>query len=382
MPLPSVIFHTVGASADDDMDLSGRSTTVALPCYAQIQSMGTNTSDNSSLDFQHIDTFEQITRGLYVYGIPVICFFGIFGNMLSFKVFVFTGFGKQSSSIYTAALSLSDTGFLLILFLSWLGGGRIGVNYGNSPVWCHLMIFITYVCACLSVWYVVLIMIDRYIVVCHSLHVSQWCSKTRSKIAAGIVTSFGVLVYAHTFFTTEVTDENCTVRIKSFMNRRLNIFIYADTAITFIIPFGIIFVMNIIVLISIKRFQTRHVAMQNGKPLTKPLTKLQSNTNVLSKAQVRITQTFILVSIVLLLTNLPSHGIRFYILVKQVTQETNTVLAQAQQICQIMYYINFSINFLLYSVSCKMFRKYLAMKYFCYCYYKRRVSRGTQHLYG
>lgn len=109
-----------------------------------------------------IETLEQFTRGLYTYGIPLICIIGILGNMLSFKVFVFTSFGNQSSSIYIAALSLSDTGFLASLLLSWLGGGRIGVVYGHSPIWCHVMIYVTYVCSFLSVWYVVLIMIDRY----------------------------------------------------------------------------------------------------------------------------------------------------------------------------------------------------------------------------
>ena len=307
-----------------------------------------------------------------------MCLFGIFGNMLSFKVFVFSSFGKQSSSIYIAALSLSDTGFLLSLFLSWLGGGRLGVNYGHSPVWCHFMIFITYVCACLSVWYVVLIMIDRHIVVCQPLRATQWCSRARAKLATGSVTALGILIYVHTFFTTELAGENCTVRFKSVLHRRLNIFIYADTAITFIIPFAIIFFMNISVLTCIARFKTKHVHVQKRKAFLRN----QNTANLLSQAQIRITRIFILLSVMLLLTNLPSHGIRFYILVRQVTKENSGILREIQQICQIMYYTNFSINFLLYSSSSKQFRKYLSWNYFsCRCI-KRRHNQRRDHLYG
>ena len=119
-----------------------------------------NTSFNESFE-ENTDVFQKFTQGLYAYGIPIIFVIGTCGNMLSFKVFVFTSFGKQSSSIYIAVLSISDTLFLVSLLISWLGGGRIGVLYVHSPIWCQVMIYVTYVCSFLSVWYVVLIMIDR-----------------------------------------------------------------------------------------------------------------------------------------------------------------------------------------------------------------------------
>lgn len=116
----------------------------------------TNVSINSELE-----TFERFTRILYTIGVPIICVFGIVGNVLSFRVFIFKSFRNNSSSIYIAALSVSDTGFLVSLFLSWLGNGRLPLYFGSNPVWCHLMIFVTYACSFLSVWYVVLIMVDR-----------------------------------------------------------------------------------------------------------------------------------------------------------------------------------------------------------------------------
>ena len=322
------------------------------------------------------DTLEWLTKALYVYLVPVVCIFGIFGNILSFKVFVFTSFRKYSSSIYIAALSLSDTTFLCALLLSWLSNGRIGLFFGHFPVWCHLMIYVTYVCSFLSVWYVVLIMIDRYIVVCHPLYVSQWCSKRKARIARGIVTVCGILLYVYTFFAAEVTGLNCTIQAKSFVIRILSAFIYVDTAITFVIPVAVIFFLNIIVIISIRRFQFRHRMKERSSAVTQEM-----ESNVLSKAQYRITRTFILVSVMLLLTNVPSHGIRFYILLKGLIREEDSLLIQAQLLCQILYYINFATNFLLYSVSSRMFRRYLSFKFMCCCRCERRHNRQREQLY-
>jgi len=122
-----------------------------------------NETTNATINHE-FETFENFTRILYTFGVPIICLFGIVGNILSFRVFVFRSFRNNSSSVYIAALSVSDTGFLLALFLSWLGNGRLPINFGHSPVWCHLMIFVTYACSFLSVWYVVLIMIDRCVI--------------------------------------------------------------------------------------------------------------------------------------------------------------------------------------------------------------------------
>lgn len=332
-----------------------------------------NATYNTTMNHTDADAFEQLSKGLYVFGVPIISIFGILGNILSFKVFVFTSFRKYSSSLYIAALSVSDTVFLLSLFLSWLGNGRIGIYYGHFPVWCHLMIYVTYVCSFLSVWYVVLIMVDRYIVVCHSLRVPNWCSKRRARLAISLVTLFGFLIYIHMFFTTEVMGENCALQPKAFMIQLVSIVIYVDTVITFIFPFAVIIILNVIVLSSIRRFVMQHI-ISKGK-------NVSMQQNILSKAQYRITRTFVLISVMLLVTNLPSHGIRFYIILKGLIQKQNPVLAQAQHICQLIYYTNFAANFLLYSVSSRMFRKYVSCKHLFCWYCKRKYSRARNYLY-
>lgn len=120
--------------------------------------MNLSSNYTSEREFQALKSFTQY---LYTYGVPVICVFGIVGNLFSFRVFVFKSFRNNSSSAYIAALSVSDSCFLLSLFFSWFGNGRFGFILGRSQIWCYAMIYITYVCSFLSVWYIVLIMIDR-----------------------------------------------------------------------------------------------------------------------------------------------------------------------------------------------------------------------------
>lgn len=127
-----------------------------------------NTTLNGSKEIELL-TFTRFTQLLETYGIPVICLFGIIGNIISFRVFVFMSFRKNCSSAYIAALSVSDSCFLLILFCNWFGNGRFGFYIGTSPIWCHVMIYVSNVCSFLSVWYVVLIMMDRLVISFFSL---------------------------------------------------------------------------------------------------------------------------------------------------------------------------------------------------------------------
>lgn len=116
-----------------------------------------------------------------------------------------------------------------------------------------------------------------------------------------------------------------------------------------------VFVFNLAVICSIRRFYFRQFRMSRGQlyASTSPMF------NILSKAQVRLTVMLIIVSSVFLILNLPSHGFRFFILVNDLLKrrKENFHLFLIQHCLQIMYYINFAINFLLYCMSSKSFRR-------------------------
>lgn len=302
--------------------------------------------------------FYNFVAGLYVYAIPLISVIGVIGNVWSFKVFVFTSFNKHPSSIYLAMLGVSDTCFLIALIFGWIG--TIHDSTVNTGVLCLVSVYIAYVSSFLSVWYVVLIMVDRFIVVCFPLRGYRLCSKRRSLIAGTVVTVFGILFYSHSFFTVQVvpTPGGVSCQLNNDYRHLVTVITYIDTGITFVFPFVAIFVLNIVVIVTIRKFSFKHVTLRGNKYYSPPH-------NILSNAQMRLTVMLIVVAIVFLVLNLPSHGIRFYILVKDLAQTKDLVLFLSQQICQILYYINFSVNFTLYVSSSKTFRRCLFEKARC-----------------
>ncbi|XP_018901010.1 uncharacterized protein CNMaR isoform X2 [Bemisia tabaci] len=87
-----------------------------------------------------------------------------------------------------------------------------------------------------------------------------------------------------------------------------------------------------------------------------------SNTNLVStRTQQSITKMLLLISTVFVLLNLPSYGVRLFVFVwyslwRQNTPET---LWCIQQLFMVLYYTNFSVNFLLYSMCGITFRRCL-----------------------
>ena len=66
------------------------------------------------------DYITTVVNNLDYYLVPVVIGIGLLGNTLSFMVFVFTNLKTLSSSVYLAALSISDSGFLICVFFSWV----------------------------------------------------------------------------------------------------------------------------------------------------------------------------------------------------------------------------------------------------------------------
>lgn len=290
--------------------------------------------------------FYDFVHGLYLYAIPLITFFGLSGNISSFKVFMFTSFRKHPSSVYLSVLCISDTWFLIALFLIWLD---------ISGVICMVIVFITYTTSFLSVWYVVLIMLERYIVVCHPLQSTRLCSKKRAIVYSSVVTIFAILFYIHSFFTMELvptTGGKIACRMTQHNLHIIRVITYVDTAITFVLPFIVIFFLNVLVIRAIRNFTYRHVSRHEKKYYASPY-------NTLSMAQMRLTVMLMVVSSVFLVLNLPSHGVRLYISVNSLMNSKDIPLFLAQQVCQMLYYLNFAINFFLYACTSKTFRRCL-----------------------
>lgn len=331
---------------------------------------------NSSIfpDDTSREPFYEFVHALYLFVIPLISILGIIGNVLSIKVFLCSTFNKQPSSIYLAALSVSDTWFLVALLMGWLGSFDGTIQQTGAS--CMVSIYVTYVTGFLSVWYVVLIVIDRYIVVCHPLRGPRLCSRKRVAIASSIITSFAVIFYTHCFHTTVIVKRasgngvQCVVQKDTMF--ALEIITYIDSVLTVGIPFLAIFILNCSLILAVRKFNKKHVRFSDRK-----LYSYSPQYSILTKAQIRLTIMLVVVSSVFLLLNLPSHAIRLYIMMKgfAMQRQHRLILFLLQQIFQILYYANFAINFILYMVSSNLFRKCLKETPKCWVLQKLRLKK-------
>lgn len=306
---------------------------------------------NLSSNFTLVDKpnlFMHIADTLHIYALPVLIALGIPGNLLSFIVFTCsTVMNKLPSSTYMAALALSDSGFLSILLCIWLQ--KMNIHEYVTQLWCQFIVFGAYIFGFLSVWFTVLFTIERYKVVCYPLKATQICTKRRARLSTLIICVFAVFLYMPSFWTTIDYHGHCSIREELFV--LLTVITYMDTALTFILPFLALLFMNLRIIWAIRAVKKRMNWLQESQPHEK-------TQSLLSKTQMKLTKSLVIVSSVFLMMVLPSHITRFYSLVFTNFLSYDIISLQtAQHILQIPYYLTFGINLILYTGTSYMFRR-------------------------
>ncbi|XP_044735784.1 thyrotropin-releasing hormone receptor, partial [Chrysoperla carnea] len=337
------------------------------------------------------------------YYIPFIIFVGLLGNMLSCIVFLTTHLKMRSSSYYLAALAVADFGFLTMLLLVYLSNAAILEVY-NQAGWCQLILYVSSVCGVLSVWLIVAFTVERFIAVQYPLQRPQICTVSRAKLIICVIVTIALISQSYTFITAGIVKRQdgtgeCAL-IQEHFNTMQTISII-DTIVALIGPFILIVVMNTMIARNLflfrKRFQNR---MMLGDYLTtndnrsdlnlhqiqyvgsRRTTSQQSNNStsrnhtsrsdvsgcihsgrhfVSTRNQQNITKMLLLISSVFILLNLPSYVARIYVFFffSLWEEEPPTQLWCMQQFFMLLYYTNFSINFLLYAMCGITFRRCL-----------------------
>jgi 7 transmembrane receptor (rhodopsin family) len=127
-----------------------------------------------------LNLMEQIGHLLNFYYTPFLVTVGSVGNILSVLVFFKTKLRKLSSSYYLAALGISDTCFLFVMFISWLS--FFGINVYSRNFFCQFFTYFSSVCCFLSVWFVVAFTVERFIAVLYPLQRQTMCTVRRAKM--------------------------------------------------------------------------------------------------------------------------------------------------------------------------------------------------------
>ncbi|XP_069103742.1 probable G-protein coupled receptor 139 [Argopecten irradians] len=293
------------------------------------------------------DVFSELE--FYFHGIiwPVASSLGLIGNGLSSIILI--QLSKSSFYLYLAMLALSDVAALafgLSVFLNEVTS-EVPLQIICSPIEACLRTF-----SHLSSWITVLVTVDRYIAVCHSFKVQQYCTRKRALISTGV--AFLVLIVINfPIVCLEWDDSYTSCMVPEFANDYCFKYgFYTDISVYVLIPTCLISVLNIFIIRSIYHSASRRQDMVAGN-----VTNVPATTNIKHATMKTVTILFT-VSAFFILCFLPFLAISLFAIFK------NENWDGVQKLIPIPFFmsyigvtVNHSFNFVLYGLSGKMFRK-------------------------
>ncbi|XP_062588805.1 kappa-type opioid receptor-like [Saccostrea cucullata] len=336
--------------------------------------MDVNVSLNSVFENQSKDLPEDNQQDTVFiirrYALPLICFLGILGNSLSAKAFLGPGLKHASCSLYLAVRCISDNGFILTLFTAWLD--FVHVRVFHTEAICQIVVFLSYLCSFISVWCVVFVTIENYVRICHHTHVNRFCTIKIARYALLTCFLLALLLYNFSLWGTQVQqhgDQKYCLTKRIFMKLE-QVITYIDTALTLVIPLLIILVLMLLIIISSVDAHKRQIRLTS----TSAQNNNESRRRVLPHS--RVTRLLSSVSIMFLILHTPLHVIRIKVLFEHVLRKNGNETSGSdmdrtlQHIFVTMYYLNFSVNCVIYLVCGENFRKVFLESFCWFCKFR------------
>ncbi|ESO90968.1 hypothetical protein LOTGIDRAFT_122346, partial [Lottia gigantea] len=116
----------------------------------------------------------RISKLLLLYVPPILIILGTFGNLFSFIILRRRPMLKVSTYFYLASLAIADSLVLYIGLLRMWINELTGIDAQDLTNWlCKLTCVLGYVCSDFSVWLIIAVTVERYIVVCHPFKANQ-----------------------------------------------------------------------------------------------------------------------------------------------------------------------------------------------------------------
>ncbi|XP_068083712.1 nociceptin receptor [Anabrus simplex] len=317
--------------------------------------------------------WQHVVQKIELYYTPVLVVLGSVGNSISMLVFFSTKLRKLSSSFYLGALAISDTGFLITLFVTWLE--MLDVSFFSRPGFCSLFNYMAFVCSFLSSWFVVAFTVERFVAVRYPLRRPSMCTVTRAKAVLLGLTLLGLIAfspYAFIIHAVPQPKENGTAAmycdIKEDWKPFANIYNYADTVVTFCLPVVVISALNASISQTVWRLARVRRSMTLLERSAPPASAEQGHRSSGRRSKVRstssqtkVTKMLLVVSTVFLCLNLPSYVMRVlsFVMVNGTSAQEAQQFVIIQHLLNQLFNTNFGINFALYCISGQNFRRSL-----------------------
>ena len=298
---------------------------------------------------------------------PIVMLLGTFGNSLTIIVLLRQIKNLSSTAVYLLSLAFSD---LLVLYMGplrqwikylWKTDVRSLTNAG-----CKIQIFLTYFSIMFSSWLLVAVTVERAVSVILPHKVKLCCTTMKASITVMIifVGVFGLnshLFYGYGLVHVPSTSSpyRCTTLYDHYKDFRSDILPWLDFTFTFLVPFVLLTVCNVIIIVTLGKNARRRRKM---------------SITASDKKNRSVTILLIILCIVYFICLTP---ISLYLIILPYAIEEANELPFLEMIRQREYlqfwhalancfmYINSSTNFILYFLSGSRFRSEVKALFTC-----------------
>ncbi|KAH3839774.1 FMRFamide receptor-like [Dreissena polymorpha] len=287
---------------------------------------------------------------------PIFVFLGLVGNILSILVWRRRKM-RSSTGTYLIGQAIADMG-LLVFFLLTDSIFKFRPSIATSSAYGAFYAFVGYpiffmflVC---SIWFTVGVTVDRYIQVCWINKAKEMCSEKRAWIGLGLITLLCFFVNTPHFATYEPVPDverngsDAGFRFTEYGSTTGNINYELWVLCMMIlepVPWAIILTLNLLI---IKRVtgMNRQMNIKRGS----------SGKEIARKSETQLTRLLLTVTFTFLALTAPRCIMQCFVKLKS---GDHVVFSKAFAIAKLGVVINSSINFFLYCLSGKRFRKEL-----------------------
>ena len=294
---------------------------------------------------------------------------------------------RLSTNTFLAALSIADSLVLIIgLLRSWIGDITHTDIKDQSRFLCKIVNVLGSSTSQYSVWLIVAVTIERYIVVCHPLRASRICNITRARRVVIFLSIVFFAINCHLLWTadlqTETYEGEIITKCEGVEEYRTLVNVtwpWIDALLYSLVPTIVIVLSNILIICQVIRATFGRDYLQNGSAMKQDTRRNPTVINV------KLTVMLLTISFTFLLTTLP---INIVMIVNHIWRHQQTTAKERARmwliltIAKLLMYLNHSINFFLYCATGQKFRS-IVIRVVC----RRSVSNNSnisdhsQHLY-
>ena len=340
-------------------------------------------NDHSSncvkLGYDPLLTLAAMSYHVTVYVYTILVVLGISSNMLGIRVFLSKEMRNNSTHVYLLVLAISDSCYLLTLFFSralesikcvYFPRSNIDV-YHHSDIACKGLQYLLDLWSDYSTCLILAFTVERFIACYKAVAFSQVCNPLKARTTCiCIFFSIAIVTLPYHIVCIGFMEDYDVCTIKKEYEQQFTIIYVLEAALLRIIPVFLIAVLNGFIIFRIwgmsKRSRIRRSMRMSA---TSQISHSQSTSETThdQDKHTQITLTLIFISTCYIITYIP---VLVYFLLDMSrsngfgpSEETMIVY---RNFSRCLYVLGHSINFFLYTISGKLFRKQLK-DILCYC---------------